>query len=67
MKKTKQQNLNHPTLEYLGNIIGSLRYFGACSCGEQFMSTWDRAMCIDTHIILCEKCAYNHVNAGLIG
>jgi len=47
-------------LEYLGEVLGPLRYFGSCAdCGVQHMSPSARvARKPDSeHELLCERCA----------
>lgn len=50
-----------PPLRTLGDLLGTLRYFGQCArCGSQFMSTHDRVY-VDprpaySHVLYCERC-----------
>ncbi|NUP12972.1 MAG: hypothetical protein HOW73_43585 [Polyangiaceae bacterium] len=41
--------------EYLGDVLGGLRYFGQCPCGAQHVSTRDRVY-RRGHETLCEAC-----------
>ena len=44
-------------LKYLGDVLGSLRYFGQCpTCWTQHMSTHDRVLVTDAGLI-CSRCA----------
>lgn len=46
-----------PRLQTLGDVLGSLRYFGQCpDCGSQHVSTHDRVL-VRGHELVCERCA----------
>jgi formylmethanofuran dehydrogenase subunit E len=44
---------------YLGDVLGPLRYFGACfRCGSQFMSTRDQVWMLPSGRLICKHCAH---------
>lgn len=44
-------------LRLLGDVLGSLRYFGRCAqCRMQFLSVRDRVAVVDDRLI-CARCA----------
>ncbi len=54
--------------QYLGDVLGSLRHFGACAhCRSQFMSTHDRVLVVGSKKFCVNCVAYLELKgAGLL-
>lgn len=59
--ESQSQISSHPTVQYLGDVIGGSSHFGHCpKCGSQHVSTHDRVVVVHvgtSRQIWCDRCA----------